>query len=68
MPLILGVVFFGAASGAQAIRNGIFAILFPVIYGAIGFVLGAIVAALYNVVAKWTGGLEFEVTDVPPTA
>lgn len=28
-----------------------------------GFIGGLIGAALYNLVAKWTGGLEFEVSD-----
>nr|MBA3273122.1 DUF3566 domain-containing protein [Chthoniobacterales bacterium] len=31
------------------------------IYGIMGFVLGALSAALYNVIAKWIGGIEVEV-------
>jgi len=45
-----------------------FAVLFPVIYAVGGFVGGVIAAAVYNLVAKWTGGLEFEVRDVPSVA
>jgi len=41
---------------------------FPVLYAAVGFIGGIIAAALYNLVAKWTGGFEFEVRDVPPVA
>lgn len=36
-------------------------IFMPVIYGAMGFVFGVIGAALYNLVARWIGGLELEV-------
>lgn len=38
-----------------------FAILFPLIYAAMGFVLGIIGAFIYNLVAKWIGGIEVEV-------
>ncbi|MGA2100332.1 MAG: hypothetical protein ABSG34_04465 [Candidatus Sulfotelmatobacter sp.] len=43
----------------------VFAILMPVIYGAMGFVMGALGALLYNVLAKWVGGFELEM-DVRP--
>jgi len=33
-------------------------IMFPLMYGAIGFIGGLIWAALYNVVAGWIGGVE----------
>lgn len=42
----------GAAMGAMAI------VIFPIVYGAIGFIVGAITALLYNLVAGWTGGIE----------
>jgi hypothetical protein len=39
---------------------GYFAIVaFPVGYFVAGFIGGIIVAALYNLVAGWTGGIEF---------
>jgi hypothetical protein len=40
-------------------------ILLPVFYGVLGFISGLIGAAIYNVVARVTGGLEmeFEATD-----
>jgi hypothetical protein len=38
----------------------VLAILMPVLYGAMGFVAGAIGAVLYNVLAKWVGGFELE--------
>jgi hypothetical protein len=37
----------------------------PVGYGILGFIVGLIAAALYNLVAKFTGGIEFELKDVP---
>jgi hypothetical protein len=32
---------------------------FPIAGAAIGFISGAIMAAVYNLVARWTGGLQF---------
>lgn len=38
---------------------GIFAIiLFPILYFIGGFIFGIILAALYNLIARWTGGIE----------
>jgi len=36
-------------------------LLFPVIYAVLGFVFGVLGAAIYNVVAKWIGGIVVEV-------
>jgi hypothetical protein len=47
----VGMMAFGAG----------FAVFVPVIYGAIGFIFGALTAAIYNLVAKWIGGIEVEV-------
>lgn len=44
----------------------LFAILMPIFYGAMGFVMGAISALLYNVIAKSVGGLELELELRPP--
>jgi hypothetical protein len=35
-------------------------IFFPIMYGAVGFIGGIITAALYNLVARWTGGIEVQ--------
>ena len=35
---------------------------FPIIYGIFGFVGGIIGAALYNVFARWIGGIKVELT------
>ena len=37
------------------------------VYGAIGFVTGALSAFLYNLFAKWVGGIEVQVQAVDAT-
>ncbi len=51
-PPVTGMMsmFFGAGA----------IIILPLIYGVMSFVMSAIYAALYNLVAKWVGGLEIE--------
>jgi hypothetical protein len=38
-----------------------FALAMPVMYAAMGFIFGALGACIYNLVAKWIGGIEVEV-------
>jgi hypothetical protein len=38
----------------------------PVIYAAMGFIMGALSAFLYNPFAKWVGGIEVQVQAVDP--
>jgi len=40
------------------------AILAPVIYGAMGFVIGALTAWIYNLVARRIGGIQLELKPV----
>lgn len=42
------------------------AVFVPIGYGLVGFLSGLVVAAIYNFVVRWTGGVQFEFTDVPP--
>ena len=58
----------GAAGVGVAVGIIAMAVIFPIMYGVMGFFGGIIVAALYNLVARWVGGIEFEVEDVPQTA
>ena len=37
-----------------------FALAVPIMYGVFGFIGTAIACALYNMVAKWVGGIEVE--------
>ncbi|MEO6971323.1 MAG: DUF3566 domain-containing protein [Chthoniobacterales bacterium] len=47
-----------ALVGGLMIGMGVF---MPIIYGVMGFIFGVIGAALYNLVARWIGGIEVEV-------
>lgn len=38
-----------------------FAVAAPLMYAAMGFVFGVVGAWIYNLVAKWVGGIEVEV-------
>jgi hypothetical protein len=42
-----------------------FAIFAPIFYGVWGFVFGAIGAFLYNLMAKWMGGIEVRLEPAP---
>jgi hypothetical protein len=70
VPFFLLAALLGSKTGAPAFAIfGVgFAILLPVLYAVAGFIGGIICAALYDLVAKWTGGLEFEVRDLAPAA
>jgi len=65
MPFVLLTTLFAPAvhsSRAPMAMFGIgFAIAAPIIYGLIGFVGGTVSAAIYNVAAKWMGGIAVEV-------
>ena len=57
-----------ATANLPAQQRGIFAIMgvgfalaLPLLYAAMGFITGLIGAALYNLLAKWIGGIEVEV-------
>jgi hypothetical protein len=50
-PQRVGILAFGLG----------FAVAAPFFYGAMGFVFGALGALVYNVIAKWIGGIEVEV-------
>ena len=56
------------AFGNDQIRiMGIVYCAMPLIMGVIGFIFFVIFAALYNLIANWVGGMEFEIIDVPET-
>jgi hypothetical protein len=74
MGLIIGVIFalvsmLGGAL-APASQAGVFRmffgagaiIAFPIFYGIIGGIGGALSALLYNLVAGWVGGLEVDIS------
>jgi hypothetical protein len=66
--LLFGAIASAVSSthGGQALPGilgmGVFFIVFlPVLYGVMGFIGGVIGALIYNLVAKWIGGIEVEV-------
>ncbi len=40
--------------------GGFFLIVLPFIYGILGFIMTAISCLIYNMISKWTGGIELE--------
>jgi hypothetical protein len=42
-------------------------LLAAILYGIVGWVLTAIVCLIYNLVARWTGGIEVQVVQAPPS-
>ncbi len=63
-----GMKTSGVSAPGMAAMTGIgfFAILiFPIVYGIIGFIAGLLYAALYNLAARWTGGFELTLDQVP---
>ena len=66
--VLVGLVGFAAAPGQQKfgmIGVLIFAALSPFLYGAMGFVLGALMALFYNWIASAVGGIKMELQAVP---
>jgi hypothetical protein len=43
-----------------------FMVLMPVFYAVMGFLGGVLGAAIYNLIAKWIGGFEFEFESATP--
>jgi len=65
--ILVPLFFLVAAFGPHRAGLGsVFVILIPIFYAAMGFVFGIIAAAIYNLIAGWTGGIEFTFEDVPP--
>src|SRR5205085_8197078 len=62
--LLIGIpmIIFG---NDQIRIMGIVYCLMPIIMAMIGFIGFVIFAALYNLIAKWVGGMEFEMIDMP---
>ena len=70
---IFGILFalIGMLAGSLASSHSLFPgtglgffsiILFPICYGIIGGVFGALGAVIYNLAAGWVGGLEVDIS------
>jgi len=57
---------FGAAFGAGAVGVLLFGLIATVAYAVIGWVMVALGCLVYNVAAGWVGGIEVEVSGLPP--
>ncbi len=65
LPVFLIAGLVGAVSGGKFGALGgvgmvFLAILFPILYGAMGFVAGLISGLIYNLFAGWLGGIELQ--------
>jgi len=62
--LLIGVpmIIFG---NDQIRLMGIICCAMPILMAVIGFIGFVICAAVYNLLAQWLGGMEFDVIDVP---
>jgi hypothetical protein len=61
-----GAAVGGRDAGPAALLFGVGAVIMvPIFYGAIGFIGGIIMAALYNIVAGIAGGIEIELQQTP---
>jgi len=66
--VVIGMIGLAAAPGQQKygmIGMFFFAAMSPFVYGAIGFVVGALMALFYNWVAAAIGGVKIELEAVP---
>jgi hypothetical protein len=65
IPIGLISIFAGSAFGGGSglfggIFGGTFMIIMPIIYAVLGFIFVAIACLIYNLVAKFVGGIEIE--------
>ena len=60
---VAGLISLAAGEKETAVGGAmflLFAILAPFLYGFIGFLAGALTAWIYNLAAKWIGGIEID--------
>ena len=65
MPFLIVAIL---VSGKAAVAEIVLVVLLPVFYALAGLIGGILFAALYNLIAQWTGGIEFSVSDSAPPA
>jgi len=72
MPFLLLISLAGAFAGPRhnplaGAVGVVFALVMPVFYAGVGFVTGLLGSLIYNLFAKWLGGIEIELSP-PPSA
>ena len=65
VPVALIMIIASSFGGGHGGVSILFSLAIPVIYVVLGFIFTLIAAWLYNVVAKWTGGIEFDSEEQP---
>ena len=62
LAIVLGGIITSLVPGAEAaVGIGLTSIIvLPLTYGIVGFVAGILCALLYNLVAKWIGGIKID--------
>lgn len=60
--IFLIAAMLGVVSGQPVAWWMIF--LFPILYSIAGFIGGLVLGAIYNLVAKWVGGVEVETEEI----
>ena len=58
--LVFGIPFAVVTYFTGSTWQVVAAVALPLLYGAVGFVGGALYAWLYNVVSGWVGGIEVD--------
>jgi len=69
--LLAGVATLMSGQDSASVSGAVllfFAILAPIFYGAMGFVVGALMAWVYNLVARRIGGMKLELKPVAANA
>ncbi|MFZ3213047.1 MAG: hypothetical protein WA188_16205 [Terriglobales bacterium] len=70
MPIILLISLAGAFAGPKnnplaGALGVVLALMMPVLYAGMGFVTGLLGSLIYNLIAKWLGGIEIELQPPP---
>jgi hypothetical protein len=61
IPIGLFMTMMGTGSSSWMPFSGTMFFVLPFVYGLVGFITTAIGCAVYNLIARWTGGIEFQV-------
>ena len=66
VPAAIVVVAFGRSTGVAAGGVLIGGVLIALVYAAFGWIFTAISCAIYNLAARWVGGIEVQLQPVAP--